>query len=260
MEKFRKKKSTSGNWIAGLISVSAILLLCSFASADWDPGEPNLFHQLPNPNGWDVYSEWCYGVANDWTADVTAPITDIHFWGSWKNDIVGHTGNILMRIRENKTSGVSFAQPGTILWERVITEDEYTDRLYTTGDQGWYDPRQTDEWYAHNHDDMYQYNIDVIDNPFVQQAGHTYWLEISMDYYGCEWGWKTTLTNSGNPSVFWDTYGYHGWAWQQLKEPSGWCYPRTPQPLDVAFVLTVPEPATVIMLIAGAAILLRKRS
>ena len=255
----KKRRSKYGNWIAGLVGISAILLLCSLASADWNPGEPNLYHQLPNPNGWDVFSEWRYGVANDWTATQTAPITDIHFWGSWKDDRVGTTGDILMRIRSNKTQGVSFAQPGDILWESVITETEYTSRLYTTGNQGWYDPRQTDYWDLHNHDEMYQYNISLIDDPFVQQEGETYWLEISMDFYGCEWGWKTSLDLNGNPSVFWDTYGHHGWYWQQLKEPSGWCYPNTPQPLDVAFVLTVPEPATVFMLIAGAAILLRRK-
>jgi hypothetical protein len=261
MERFwKKRRSRRGNWIAGLVGISAILLLCSFASADWDPGNPALYYQLPDPCGWDVFSEWQYGVANDWTATQTAPITDIHFWGSWKGDRVGTTGDILMRIRSNKTQGVSFAQPGSILWESVIHETEYTSRLYTTGDQGWYDPRQSDEWYLHNHDQMYQYNINFIDNPFVQQEGQTYWLEISMDFYGCEWGWKTSLDLNGNPSVFWDTYGHHGWYWQQLKEPSGWCYPRIPNPMDVAFVLTIPEPATAFMLIAGAAILLRKRS
>jgi hypothetical protein len=255
----KERRSKFYRGVLRLISLSAILLFCALASADWDPGDPALFYQLPNPSGWDVYSEWSYGVANDWTAAVTAPITDIHFWGSWKNDVVGETGNILLRIRSNKTSGVSFPQPDGVIWSRVITENEYTDRLYTTGDQGWYDPRQTDEWHAHDHNDMYQYNISTIDNPFVQQAGQTYWLEISMDYYGCEWGWKTTLDMSGNTSVFWDkNYPSYG-AWQQLKEPSGYCWPNPPQPLDVAFVLTTPEPATAFLLVSGFAMLLRKK-
>jgi hypothetical protein len=252
-------KKGRGKLARGLAVMLWVFVCAAVASADWNPGDPALYYQLPNPNGWDVFSEWQYGVANDWTAAVTAPITDIHFWGSWKNDIVGHTGNILMRIRSNKTEGVSFAQPGDVLWQHVVTESEYTSRLYTTGDQGWYDPRQTDEWYLHNHDKMYQYNLPFIADPFVQQAGKTYWLEISMDFEGCEWGWKTSSEVNGNTSVFWDTYGHHGWYWQQLKEPSGWCYPNIPKPMDVAFVITTPEPTTIFFLAAGAVILLRKR-
>lgn len=241
------------------VFLAAILFLSTFASADWDPGDPALYYQLPDATGWDVYAEWTYGVADDWTADVTSPITDLHFWGSWKDDIVGTTGDILIRIRSNKTDGVPFARPGDILWEHVFTEDDYTSRLYTTGNQGWYDPRWTDHWYPNNHQKMFQYNIPFIDTPFTQEAGETYWLEISMDYYGCQWGWKTAIEQEGNPATFWDTYGCWGGQWQQLKEPSGWCWPNLPQPLDVAFVLTVPEPATVVLLVSGIALLLRRK-
>jgi hypothetical protein len=262
----------------------AVCLIGTFISAgvalaDWDVGDPALYYQLPNANGWDVYSEWGtgplasegYGAANDWTADTTAPITDIHFWGSWKNDVVGDTGRILIQIFSNDTSDPTFPRPDELLWSNVFEESEYTGRLYTTGDQGWYDPRFTDEWYAHNHDNMYQYNIPMIDNPFIQQAGQTYWLMISMDFEGCEWGWKTTETVEGNPSVFWDSYYTYSssypywyrhptieWRWQQLRE-GGWCYPHQSQPLDLAFVLTTPEPATLFLMAFGAAAMLRKR-
>jgi hypothetical protein len=89
-----------------------------------------------------------------------------------------------------------------------------------------------------------------------------------MDYQGCNWGWKTTNSVKGNPSVFWDTYDIWGphpycywspttqWKWTQLTAPQGYCYPRTP--LDLAFVLTVPEPATIVLLALGG-LLLRKR-
>jgi hypothetical protein len=259
----------------------AIVLFGGIASADWDPNSPadmsrTIFYQLPNPTGWDVYSEWGtgplasqgYGAANDWTATSNALITNIHFWGSWKNDVVGQTGKILLQIFSNDTTSGSFVMPDERLWSEVINVGEYTSRLYTTGEQGWYDPRGTDTWIINNHNNMYQYNIQL-GSPFMQQAGQTYWLMISMDFQGCEWGWKTTNSVVGSSSVFWDSYNVWGphcywwrhpeieWKWTQLKTPQGWCDPRNP--VDVAFVLTIPEPATLLLLGLGAAVVLRKR-
>jgi hypothetical protein len=263
------------------VSVLSTLITFTGALADWDIGDPALYYQLPAPTGWDVYSEWGtgplasegYGAADDWTATKTAPITDIHFWGSWKNDVVGQTGKILIQIFSNDTSNPGFSRPDELQWSSVITTNEYTGRLWSaspTKDQGWYDPRETDSWTANEHKKVYQYNIDAIDNPFIQEAGHTYWMMISMDFEGCEWGWKTTESVEGNSSVFWDSYDVYGphdkwhkhptidWKWTQLKTPQGYCDPRTP--VDLAFVLTTPEPATLLLLAAGAAAVLRKRN
>jgi hypothetical protein len=248
--------------------------------ADWNVGQPALYYQLPSYTGWDVYSEWGtgpladegYGAADDWTATTTAPVTNIHFWGSWKEDRKGETGLILLQIFSNDTSDPAFPRPDNLLWSSVIDEDHYRSNLvYTspTKDQGWYDPRETDDWDRNEHKKMYQYNIPDIASPFIQQEGQTYWLEISMDFLGCEWGWKTTDSVSNNPGVFWDSYNTWGphcnwwrhpeieWKWTQLKTPQGWHDPRVPQ--DLAFVIT-PEPATLFLLAIGAAAVLRKRS
>jgi hypothetical protein len=250
-----------------------------------------LFYQLPNFSGWDVYSEWGdgpyyhgpnpdadgYGAANDWTATVTAPITDIHFWGSWYDDHVGTTGNILIQIYSNDSTHYGFAQPDDLKWSRVIGPDEYEFRPYHEEEwqmQGWYDPRYQDsdpynQYDIDNHEGMYQYNIPFIDDPFIQQAGETYWLMISMNFEGCKWGWKTSETVEGNGSLFWDAYYNYGphcgwwrhpevdWKWVQLKE-GGWCG-QPKQSLDLAFVITTPEPATLLLLAAGAAVVLRRR-
>ncbi len=233
--------------------------------ADWEEGDPALFYQLPDTEGWDVYSEWQYGAADDWTAEVDSPVLDIHFWGSWKNDYPGSTGNILIQIFDNDTSDPYFPKPGNQLWEHVAAEGTYiTKKFDNIGDQGWYDPRQEDDWDSHNHQDMYQYNIDIDEvNAFTQLAGQTYWLQISTDYDGCFWGWKTTTDPTGADAVFWDTWGYHGWYWQKLKEPWRWCQeecipPREPLPMGLAFVIT-PEPATLFLFAIGAAAVLRRR-
>ena len=157
--------------------------------------------------------------------------------------------------------------------ESVLSlQGEYTGRLWSTSptnDQGWYDPRDTDDMAPPTSTRNISVQHPSIDNPFVQQAGQTYWIEISMDFEGCEWGWKTTENVSGNSSVFWDSYNTWGphdywyrhpeidWKWTQLKTPQGYCDPRTP--VDLAFVLTTPEPATLFLLAAGAAAALRRR-
>ena len=270
--------------LRAMVFIFAAMFICtavvSAADPTWVVGNPALYSQLPNTtNGWDVYSEWGtgplasegYGAADDWTATTTSAITDIHFWGSWKNDTVGTTGPILIQIFSNDTSNPSFPRPDECLWNRVITPAQYTASIYSTSptnNQGYYDPRGTDSWIANNHKKIYQYDIDVVDNAFVQEAGQTYWIEISMNYLGCEWGWETTQSVSGNSSVFWDSYNVYGphdkwekhpeidWKWTELKTPQGYCDPRTP--VDLAFVLT-PEPATLFLLAAGAAAALRRR-
>ncbi|MCJ7729686.1 MAG: PEP-CTERM sorting domain-containing protein [Sedimentisphaerales bacterium] len=266
------------------ISILAALLPYT-ALADWKVGDKASYYQLPSYTGWDVYSEWGtgpladegYGAADDWTATTNEAVTGIHFWGSWKEDRAGETGKILLQIFSNDTiSGGpgSFPRPDELLWSRVIEENQYQkDIVYTspTKDQGWYDPRDEGDWDRNEHKEMWQYNIPDIDSittPFVQEAGQTYWLEISMDFMGCEWGWKTTDSVSGNPGVFWDSFNTWDphctwwrhpeieWKWTQLETPHGWHDPRVPQ--DLAFVI-VPEPATLFLLAIGAAAMLRRR-
>ena len=260
----------------------AIVLYGGVVFADWEVGQPALYYQLPTySGGWDVYSEWGtgplasegYGAADDWIATTTDKITDIHFWGSWKNDYVGETGTILIQIFSNDTSNPAFPRPDECLWSAEITEGQYTKQCVYTGDtkdQSWYDPRYTDQWVLNEHKKIWQYNIPDIAEAvaFEQQAGEHYWIQISMDFQGCEWGWKTTESVNNNSAVFWDSYSCWGpypywwrypsieWKWTQLMTPTGYCTPRVP--VDLAFVLT-PEPATLLLMGFGAAVVLRKR-
>jgi hypothetical protein len=276
-----------------LFLLIAVGTIPAFADPLWEPGDYADHYQLPDFSGWDVYSEWGdgpyyhhpvpdsdgYGAANDWTASVTAPVKDIHFWGSWKNDVVGTTGQILLQIYSNDTEHYGFDQPGDLLWYRVVTTDQYMKSAYHPelwDTQGWYDPRYSDsnpymQYHYPDHNGVYQYSIPDINDPFVQQAGETYWLMISMNFEGCLWGWKTSESVENSQSLFWDAYYNYGasgsypqcwhhpeidWRWVQLKE-GGWCGAPKP-PLDLAFVI-VPEPATMLLLAAGAVAVLRRR-
>jgi hypothetical protein len=250
-------------------ALGAVLCGRGVVLADWNVGEPALYYQLPDSAGWSVYSEWGTGpgadegygaAADDWTAKVTAPITDIYLWGGWERDYVGVTTEILVQIFSNDTSNPAFPRPDELKWSRVINSNEYTRRLWSSGhinNQGFYDPRRSDEyaWQANEHGKIYQYNIPVIASPFIQQAGQTYWLLISMDVDGGAWGWNSAESVSGSSAVFWDITSPSSWT--ELMTPMGYQDPRTP--MDMAFVVA-PEPATLLLLGLGGLILRKRRA
>lgn len=238
----------SGSYIKFVLA--AVLFAGGQVLADWDAGDPALYYQLPDESdGWSVHSEWGAGpkgVADDWTAAVTAPITDIHFWGGWRNDAVGTLGALYVEIFSNDTSG-PFNKPGETVWSRIITGGQYTARLYEEELQNYYNPA-AGWWVTHDHQELYQYSIPNIANSFTQQAGQTYWLMISMYFTIEDWGWNTTESVSSSTAVFWDEGNF---AWAELITPVA---PQTP--LDLAFVL-VPEPATLLLFGLGVPILSR---
>jgi hypothetical protein len=235
--------------IAFIMPISAIL-------ADWDPGDPALYYQTPAQSGaWSVNADWgdvpspssdTYRVADDWTAAQTSAITGISFWGGWKNDLVGQTTEIYVRIFDNDASTPGSFKPGQCVWDRIFNAGEFTHR-YNSLDQSWYEP-QSDYWLANDHDHIFQYHIPVISSPFTQQAGLTYWLMITTNVQGGDLGWNTAQTITGSSAVFWDN---NASQWAQLSTPVN------SQPLDLAFVL-VPEPASLFLLAFGG-LLLRSR-
>lgn len=232
--------------------------------AHWDPGDDYKMHypQLPDPEGWDVYAEyqdggypgWPWwgctkrGLADDWQCNESGYVEDIHFWGSWKGDVVGYTGNIYVAIFEDDSG-----TPGDILWDNVFEVGDYQVREYGGGDQGWFDP-YTGYYKESDHDNIYQYNIPFIEDPFYQEEGTIYWLGLSMNFVGCEWGWKTSQDHFGADAAYLLNFQYPPawWDWRELIDPV------TSQSLDLAFVIT-PEPSTVCLLGLGALALLRKR-
>jgi hypothetical protein len=214
------------------------------------------YPQLPDPTGWDVYAEYPMGLADNWTASDDGPVKYIHFWGSWRQDNVGQTGNIQVRIYDNDTSG-PVAKPGDALWTNIFTPQQYTTRLYADdSEQGWYFPNLEGlpgAYTQNDHKQIWQFNIPVVPESFYQQQGQTYWLGIGGDFEleGAFCGWKTTLNPYSSSSVFWD--GLAG-DWVTLHDPvSG-------QPMDLAFVVEhLPEPGTICLLGLGAVALITKR-
>jgi len=229
MKDIYKKKAVVFAIVAVLIaSISTVSL------ADWTPGDGHKMHypQLPDEAGWDVYAtaglaqygypEIC--LADDWNCSESGHVTDIHFWGSWKN---GREGNILafvIAIAEDIPASENpdgYSKPGTTLWERTF---EFWDAVAIDPPsmEGWYNP-YTGEVIYDDHNNYFQYNIVDIPGPFYQIEGTIYWLSISaiVEYepIGLQplWGWKSSMDH-WNDDACWAEWYYLDWI--DIWEPS----------------------------------------
>jgi len=249
-----------------VVALAAVSLVVP-ALADWDPvydptGGTIVNHkmhypQLPDPNGWDVNATWPKVLADDWMCSQTGPVSDIHFWGSWRHDQQAPIEGIHVSIHEDipdpdGPTGPAFSQPGNLLWARDFLPGEFKERWWGVGDQGWYDPN-TQEAVRPDHFNTYQYNLVDIKNPFYQKRGQIYWLDISVMLPAGippSWGWKTSLQHWNDDAV-WGDYPSPV-QWHELRDP------YLNHSLDLAFVIT-PEPASLTLLALGGLVLLRRR-
>jgi hypothetical protein len=160
----------------------------------WRAGDPHKMHfaQLPDTFGIDVNFTYPKVLADDWECSETGPVTDIHFWfsaeGDWP-DIYGELeafiSSIHVSIHDNIPDpdgpGPLFSEPGAVLWEANFPPDPPVVFIeeYGYGPQGWYDPN-TETYSPFDHSRIYQCNIVGIPDPFEQELGTIYWLDLSI--------------------------------------------------------------------------------
>jgi hypothetical protein len=266
--------------------VLAFLLVCSSARADWNPGDPYKMHypQLPDltPTGIDVLDtlqppttgqQWKI-LADDFKCTETGPISDVHIWGSWLSDQLpqGNPANVQFKLSIHAdipappTGGHSM--PGTELWEQVFPPGAFTVRPYATSQETFFDPNINQ--IIGTDTTVWQYNFQQIPNPFVQQAGTIYWLDVQALVPAgtgtiSTFGWKTTnpldprTPHFNDDAVYADTAGFDGppiTPWTPLVYPSG--SPLAGQSMDLSFVIT-PEPIGVGMLAMASLMFLRRK-
>ena len=263
-----------------MVTILAGICTASGVRADWGPGDPAKWVQLPDVNpasSLDVCVTEPLVVADDFECRSTGRITGIHIWGSWLDDWMpwaeptdpsaGSPYAIDFRLSiyadiSADQSGLGYSIPGELLWEGNFPSGSFDVVLADEFPEGWYDPN-TGEYYINNHQQMWQYNFDIdpaeafvqhgtMDNPIV------YWLGVnaSPGDYMAEFGWKTSLDHWNDDAVWADGYGATGDQWQDLYHPDS----ALGFSLDMAFVI-VPEPVTLGVLLVGCSIMLgRKRS
>jgi len=216
--------------ILGIFICTLLIASGTIAVADWDIDDGHKMHwpQLPDPNGWDVdFHDWL--LADDWKCSETGPITDIHFWISWFNDIVLDIPWIKVMIYSNNPGPPS--SPAELLWSRTFDIDQFIIAGPWDGNQGWLWPYG--EFILNNHFQYWQVNIPEIDDPWEQEEGEIYWLVIGMPYFDppTAVGWKTSQDHFMDAAV----WGGEG-SWQPITDP------LTGDNIDFAFVITGEPP------------------
>ena len=232
--------------------------LAQGALADWNEGDPYKMHypQLPDPTGLDVNFRSPQVLADDWQCTETGPVSDIHFWFSQMGQtVIPPPDPVIYNVHVSIHSDIPanpnnpYSRPGTLLWQRDFAPTQVTWRPYGTGQEGWFDPA-TGYYNPVDHNQYYQMNIVGFTDPFVQQVGTIYWLDISISSLN-PLGWKTSRSPQFMDTGVWGTLPNP--AWQPVYDPR---YPGIAQKLDYAFVIT-PEPAGALLMLVG--LLARRR-
>lgn len=227
--------------------VIVLLFAIPFAMSHWQEEDGHKMHypQLPDEAGWDVNATAPLVLADDFLCTETGWITDIHFWGSWKN---GHTGTITSFVLSLHADipadppEILYSRPGPTLWEITISDTGFSAVHIPPKDppvaEGWYDPLLGQ--YNHpDHCEYFQYNVFLDkDDWFWQEKGTIYWLNISATVAPGEpqpvWGWKSTPAPlQWNDDAVWAEWG--DLAWIEMHNPL-----EPTESLDLSFVINGP--------------------
>ncbi len=210
---------------------------------DWLPGGPHKMHWPQPPDlsqaGIDV-SDVGTVLADDFKCTASGPVSRIHIWGSFADDLLptrgveGMTFQVSIYANAPATEGAP-SRPGTSLWTRTFGPGEYAARLVHDGPEGWCDPLR-DTYQRDNHRQAYQFNFCPSKDPFVQQEGTVYWLVVKLlepANSPHKFGWKST-----SPVFRWNydaMYQAADGSWRTLAYPTG--HESAGQSLDLAFVI-----------------------
>ena len=273
--------------LAAILVTTAALL--TPAQADWNPGDPYKMHypQLPDmsPTGLDVLAT--YGgfwfdpaqggyqvlgnkiLADDFLCTESGPITDIHIWGSWLYNAPDPNGYFHLSIHSDipdpDGTGPLYSMPGNVLWSKDLSL--WQERVYGTANEQFYDPNTGRILGPDNVVFQYNFLIDPIE-AYQQQAGTIYWLDVQFVPNTPTitttnlFGWKTSLNHFNDDAVFGDNLDPGGdpllTGWMELVYPPG--HPLQGQSMDMAFVITTPEPSPALLAgLAGGLLLILRR-
>lgn len=198
-------------------------------------------------------------LADDFKCVETGPITDIHFWGSWLNDIKGNIEWIHVSLHSDIPANlpdVPWSKPGPVLWERNYYQGQFNETLFATLPlnqyEWWYDPFKSIS-IPNGDQNVWQYDICIPQQDWYIQKGTIknpiiYWLDIQVHVRSSQpqpqFGWKTRD---------WRTENFGGGHFMDdavfgLKDPSNinWVmdlhyppgHPNSLKSMDMAFVIT----------------------
>jgi len=211
--------------------------------------------QMPDisPTGIDIRCDRNDGIqrtlADDFECNIPSLLTDVHFWGSWKNDYVGQLSKIHLSIHRDipvdPCDANSYSMPGDLLWEKDFYPGDFNSVFYAEVPypdcEVWWDP-YTGLYNPCGDRQVYLYNIYIDPKDAFFQQGEpnnpvVYWLDIWVEidpaFEGYEFGWKTSEEHWNDDAVY---YSDTSFQWEELRYPQQ--HPYHPDSIDMAFVIT----------------------
>jgi hypothetical protein len=235
--------------------VLAVLVAGSAARAD-EVTRPVKWSQPPEmgPYGYDFSSETVVPsmVADDFLCEDGEPVIDVHWWGGYWTPgaawpyytsdnypdptlagdvppgiLQGFWIEFYSDVPGGTDPDMPWSHPGDLLYEEFLPMAEVAEALYGkivhVGDQV---------------ENVWQYNVDL-PRPFFQDAGTIYWLKIQAKHSDqlIQWGWHEAESLWHDNAVQMG-YGRAG-MWELLTNK------------DMAFELSIPEPAAMFVVAGG---------
>jgi hypothetical protein len=199
-------------------------------------------------------------LADDFLCNLTGPITDIHIWGSFRNDeeLEGLPDLVLtnlvfaLRIFSDVPAGIGnpYSHPGTQLWTTNFVPGSYRAGLCSRVAQGewWHSPQVQPTppgfWLPQGDFNCYQFDF-YPQEPFWQTNGTIYWLAVKVLNAPQDWqfGWKSTpLTNRWNDDAVWLDPAGGAMPWRELRYLGEHPYHiLISNSLDLAFALSTEQ-------------------
>ncbi len=191
-------------------------------------------------------------IADDFECKEPGLITDVHFWASWKDDIIGEIKWFTISIYSDipaSQSHTEYSMPGELLWQRRFSKFDET-LQYCLGPheyEWWWDPFwDYDEPNSQGDQKVWRYDIQIDPRLAFRQEGspdapRVYWIEIMarVPYVSREEiGWKTSIDHWNDNAVWfdWRNIDPAQQIWRELIYPQG--HELAGQPIDMAFALT----------------------
>jgi len=274
----RKKEAglTKGLMKRLILTSLFVLIVTGTSFGDWVAPK---WVQLPNETSYgmdvrmDRNDEVGRTLADDFLCTSTDKITDIHFWGSWKNDIEGEITKIHLSIHNDisASQSQSYSRPGEqLLWSMDFDSGQFAKRLYkdiSPAYERWLDPINQQSYQRQGDQKIWQYNINIDPSVAFEQQGTAdnpivYWLDVYVETNGGgEFGWKTSSQHWNDDAVLGVPIptGQAGISWSELGYPYS-TPPWQGNSVDFAFVVTtIPEPGTIFLLGTGLLTVISRR-
>ncbi len=213
--------------------------------------QPPVLYDPPDAYfGWDEVSIYNGSqiVADDWYCDDGAPLTDIHWWGSFvgwgerQPPSIQPAGFHVAIWTDVPASPDTFSHPGEVIWELRCVDPRMA---FVGWDFYPGQPRVAPEA-------TFRYSCEFPDGEEFRQelGGNIYWVSISAVYqeappHNYVWGWKTRPRDAESPApdaavVVDDPTGPGVGAMYVAGAPIYW--PSPADSWDAAFVLTSGPP------------------